>query len=392
MADPQPATRTSPTPIADLGEFGLIERIQAVLGEPKDDQVVRGIGDDAAVYRVGEERVHVVTTDALIDSVHFDRAFTPMEYLGFKSISVNASDVAAMNAQPRYATVALGLPSGVPAEAVEALYEGMRKACEAYRITLVGGDLMAAHRMTHRRNRYRRGGRGGRRLPQWRAGGRPALPQRRRRRSVCRAEGAPECAQRHGRNRATGLDARSSFPYAIGRQLAPVARLDAVRAWADRGVRPSALIDVSDGVASEVHHLCARKRPGCPGLRRCPTRRRRDPSDCRTLQRGPARLRPLPAARITNSSSPSSEADLDRLEPGTFADNRADDGLRARTSCSTTPDGADAIFSRQGRLPALRPLRPDACRTSESRFHVVERSSASWTAPRRSARVNGLAT
>ncbi|MGI9175870.1 MAG: thiamine-phosphate kinase [Rhodothermales bacterium] len=341
MAEPQHATQTSQTSIADLGEFGLIERIQSVLGEPKDDQVVRGIGDDAAVYRIGEERVHVVTTDALIDGVHFDRAFVPMEYLGFKSISVNTSDVAAMNAQPRYATVALGLPSGVPAEAVESLYEGMRKACEAYGITLVGGDLTAAHRMTlavtvigeadEADVVYRSGAQEGDLLClSGDVGG--AYAGLKVLLSVRNATGE-------------GLSL-AEFPYAIGRQLAPVARLDAVRVWADHGVRPTALIDVSDGVASEVHHLCAQSGlgaqiygealPTAEETRQIATRFGEDPL-----------MYALSGGEDYELLFTLAETDLDRLEPGTFA------VIGQMTAAGTdvllhTPEGETRPLSSEG--------------------------------------------
>src|SRR5690606_17912270 len=120
----------------EVGEFGLIDRMQAVLGAAGDADLLAGIADDAAVYRVGEGRVNVVTTDALVEGVHFDRLFMPMEYLGFKSVSVNVSDVAAMNARPRYATIALGLPNTVSVEMVEAFYRGVKRACAAYGLTV----------------------------------------------------------------------------------------------------------------------------------------------------------------------------------------------------------------------------------------------------------------
>ena len=110
------------TPINQLGEFGLIDRLRSVLGESSSDSVIQGIGDDAAVYRVGDGRVHVVTTDAMVEGVHFDRTFVPMRYLGWKAIATNVSDVVAMNAEPRYATVALALPNNVSVEQLEMLY------------------------------------------------------------------------------------------------------------------------------------------------------------------------------------------------------------------------------------------------------------------------------
>lgn len=249
------------TPINEVGEFALIDRMGAVLEATADEDVLIGIADDAAVYRIGEGRVHVITTDALIEGVHFDRLIMPMEHLGFKSISVNVSDVAAMNARPRYATIALGLPNTVSVEMVEAFYRGIRRACEAYGLTLVGGDTTAARAMTisvtvvgeaaEEAVVYRSGARPGDALcvtgdlGAAYAGLKVLLEQRKEMESAGESF-TPDLAP---------------YEYVIQRQLAPRARLDVVRDWAGRGVRPRALIDISDGLASEVHHLC--NRSGC---------------------------------------------------------------------------------------------------------------------------------
>lgn len=252
------------TPISDLGEFGLIDRMRAVLGAPDDDDVLLGIDDDAAVYRVGEGRVHVVTTDALIETVHFDRVFMPMEYLGFKALSVNVSDVLAMNALPRYATIALGVPDTISVEMVEALYRGFKHAAGAYRVTILGGDTTAARFLTlavtviGEANEdvvvYRSGARPGDvlcvtgDLGAAYAGLQVMLDQRR----ALEEEGA------------TYRPNLEPFQYVIQRQLAPLVRRTVIEDWAVRGVRPHALIDISDGIASEVHHLC--KQSGCGAL------------------------------------------------------------------------------------------------------------------------------
>ena len=257
------------TPISDLGEFGLIDRMEAVLGPPADDDLLTGLTDDAAVYRVAEGQVHVLTTDALIEAVHFDRTFMPMEYLGFKALSVNVSDVLAMNALPRYATVALGLPSNVSVEMVEALYRGFKNAAEAYQLTVVGGDTTAARLMTisvtvvgeaREADVVRRSGAepgdvlcvtGD--LGAAYAGLKVMLDQR------------EKLQQQEARGEDFTPDL-ASFQYVIQRQLAPLARFDAVRDWAARDVRPKALIDISDGLASEVHHLA--RQSGCGALLR----------------------------------------------------------------------------------------------------------------------------
>lgn len=249
------------TPISELGEFGLIERLQAVLAGAAPEGLVQGIGDDAAVYRVSDGRVHVVTTDALVEGVHFDRTFTPLRYLGWKAISVNVSDVAAMNALPRYATVALGLPNNVSVEGVETLYGGMREACVHYGLAVVGGDVTAAARLTlsvtvigeadEADVVYRRGAQPGDILCVTGDLGSAAAGLR-----VLLAGKQANEAGGNGETEAGAPPSLADFAYVVERQLFPQARLDRVRDWKAKGVHPHALIDVSDGLASEVHHLC----------------------------------------------------------------------------------------------------------------------------------------
>ncbi len=243
------------TPVSDVGEFGLIARMRAALGEEVPEDVHSGIEDDAAVYRAGEGHVHIVTTDALVEGVHFDRAFMPMGHLGFKALSVNVSDVAAMNARPRYATVALGLPQQVSVEQVEQLYGGMRRACERYDMAIIGGDTVSAPSLTLSVTVIGEAKEG---AVVYRKGARPGD-------ALCVTgdlggayAGLKILAEERRRLQEKGADFRpdlDAFQYVIQRQLAPRARVDAVQDWAARGVRPHALIDISDGLASEVHHL-----------------------------------------------------------------------------------------------------------------------------------------
>ncbi|PAP78525.1 thiamine-phosphate kinase [Rubrivirga marina] len=254
------------TPVSDVGEFGLIDKMKAALADAADARdLVAGIGDDAAVYRVGAagsdgpSRVHVITTDALVEGVHFDRTYVPLRALGWKAIAVNVSDVAAMNARPRFATVALGLPNNLSVEGAEALYTGMAQACERYGLAVVGGDVTASARLTlsvtvvgeaeERAVVYRRGAQPGDLL------------------CVTGDLGSAAAGLRvllAGKDRMTAGDGAADdppqpdltgFAYAVERQLMPQARLDRIEAWAEAGVRPSSLIDVSDGLASEAHHL-----------------------------------------------------------------------------------------------------------------------------------------
>lgn len=250
------------TPISQVGEFGLIDRLRDALGIQVPETLVEGIGDDAAVYRVGGGRVHVVTTDALVEGVHFDRVFVPLGHLGYKALAVNVSDVVAMNADPRYATVALGLPNNVSVEGAEALYEGIAQACRQYGVAVVGGDVTAAERLVlsvtvigeaaEDEVVFRRGAQPGDLLcvtgdlGSAFAGLKVLLAEK----EAFAAGGAqPDLAP---------------WAYVVERHMAPTARLDRLRAWREAGVRPRALIDISDGLASEVHHLC---RAGSVGAR-----------------------------------------------------------------------------------------------------------------------------
>jgi len=244
------------TAISEIGEFGLIAHMRDTLGEPEDDSVVSGVADDAAVYRTGDGQVHLLTTDMLIEGIHFDRAFMPLEHLGFKALSVNVSDIVAMNAAPRYATVSVGIPQNTSVEMVETIYEGLDQACGAYDVTIVGGDTVAAHGLTLSVSVvgaagesdviYREGAQVGDKvcvtgdIGASFAGLKVLLRNRER-------------LEEEGEDFDPKLD---SYSYAIRRHLAPPAQLKTIREWADAEARPHALIDISDGLASEVHHIC----------------------------------------------------------------------------------------------------------------------------------------
>ncbi len=244
------------TSIQDVGEFGLIDRMRAILGDSHDDRVVLGIGDDAAVIQGRDGLYDLVTTDALIEGVHFERSITPMRHLGFKAIAVNVSDIVAMNGRPRFAVVSVGIPHGVSVEMVESLYRGMRQACESYGLSIVGGDTTAARQMTisvavigeveEHRVAFRRGASPGDLLcvtgdiGSAYAGLKILIKER-------------ISLQDADTNFHPDLD---RFDYVVGRQLMPSARLDVIEKWQAAGFIPRALIDVSDGLASEVNHIC----------------------------------------------------------------------------------------------------------------------------------------
>jgi len=128
------------TEISQIGEFGLIGRLNEIVQPYRDSFIVKGIGDDAAVYVPAEGKVQVVTTDALIEGVHFDLTFVSMRNLGWKAMVVNLSDLAAMLATPRYALITVAIPRKISVEMMENLYIGIKSACNEFNFSLIGGD------------------------------------------------------------------------------------------------------------------------------------------------------------------------------------------------------------------------------------------------------------
>ena len=247
------------TELSSLGEFGLIERIasRVQLGQGSS---VKGIGDDAAV--IDPQGLHqVVTTDMLVEGVHFDLGYVPLRHLGYKAVVVNLSDVYAMNAQPRQVLVALALSNRFPLEAIDELYAGMLLACGHYGVDLVGGDTSASSKglvlsitaIGAARKEdivYRNGAQENDLLVVSGdlGGAYMGLQILEREKAVFNDTGAqPDLA---------GHD------YILERQLKPEARRDIISLLAQMGVKPTSMIDISDGLASETIHLCRRSHTG----------------------------------------------------------------------------------------------------------------------------------
>lgn len=242
------------TEIGSIGEFGLIDRLKEGLVK-RQPSTITGIGDDTAVIDVGD-RYMLMTTDMLVEGVHFDLSYTPLKHLGYKAVAVNVSDIAAMNGIPTQITVAIGLSNRFSVEAVEEIYEGIKVACEHYRVDLVGGDTTASHAglivsvtavgfVDKDKVVYRSGAKvndivcvtgdlGAAYM---------GLNILAREKEVWKTN--PEFQPQ--------LD---KYSYLVQRQLRPEARLDIVIELADLGVVPTSMMDVSDGLASELFHLC----------------------------------------------------------------------------------------------------------------------------------------
>ncbi len=242
------------TPIEQLGEFKLIARLMQSF--PKGDlRILMGVGDDAAVLETSGENVQVVTTDLLAEGVHFDRMFTPLRHLGYKAAILNFSDVYAMNALPEYITVSVAVSTHYSVEQLEEIYAGVRIACDEHEVNLIGGDtsgsraglflsITALGKATRNQVTYRSG----------------AAP-----RDIVCVSGDLGAAVAGlmilNREKQVYLESpdmqpdMAGFEYVLERQLRPRARRDVVMALADKGVVPTSMIDISDGLASELHHL-----------------------------------------------------------------------------------------------------------------------------------------
>ncbi len=241
------------TEISDLGEFGLIDRIKnsTSLLQPSS---LKGIGDDAAVIDAGED-VMLLSTDMLIEGIHFDLSYMPLAHLGYKSVAVNVSDIAAMNGKPEQILIGIAISNRFSVEAVDELYKGIRSACANYKVDLVGGDTTASPSgliisvsvlgRTKKGNEVYRSGAQDKDIicvTGDLGGAYIGLQILEREKAVYLAN--PEMQPE--------LD---SHEYAVGRQLKPEARMDIIYELADLNIKPTSMIDVSDGLASELFHI-----------------------------------------------------------------------------------------------------------------------------------------
>ncbi len=249
------------TEVAQLGEFGLIERLTKDI-ELKNNSTKKGVGDDAAVLEFDKKQV-LVTSDMLVEGVHFDLTYVPLKHLGYKSAIVNFSDIYAMNGTPRQITVSIAISKRFTVEHLEQLYSGIKLACQIYGVDLVGGDTTTS-----------------------RAGLTISI--------TCIGEAEPEevvyrsgavntdliCVsgdlgaaymglqllEREKLASAGQTDFEPQFQgkeYLVERQLKPEARKDIISILKNAGIKPTSMIDVSDGLSSEIMHICKQSKVGC---------------------------------------------------------------------------------------------------------------------------------
>lgn len=249
------------TEISELGEFGLIHRLTDGL-KSVNASTVTGVGDDAAVLDFGDKEV-LVTTDLLLEGVHFDLTYVPLKHLGYKSAVVNFSDIYAMNGTPRQITVSLGVSKRFAVEHLEQLYDGIRLACEIYGVDLVGGDTSAS----------RQGlvisvtciGDAPKGKVVRRSGAKPT--------DIICVSGDLGAAymglQLLEREKVASAGDKDFVPdfagkeYLVERQLKPEARKDIIAELDKAGIVPTSMMDVSDGLSSELLHICKMSDVGC---------------------------------------------------------------------------------------------------------------------------------
>ncbi len=249
------------TELTELGEFGLIDRLAAGI-KLKNASSVKGIGDDAAVIDNGDVYT-LVSTDLLVEGVHFDLTYTPLKHLGYKSATVNFSDICAMNGIPQQLTVGIAVSNRFSLEAIEEIYSGLRMACDKYNVDLVGGDTTSSssglflcltvigtvpksdvvYRSTANENDLIcvSGDLGS-------AYAGLLLLEREKAVYVANPDMQPDLG---------------GYDYILERQLKPEPRTDIVSLFKEHKLLPTSMIDVSDGLASDILHICTTSEKGC---------------------------------------------------------------------------------------------------------------------------------
>lgn len=250
------------TEISTLGEFGLIDRLTKDFPLKNKESKV-GVGDDAAILNFGEKDV-LVTTDLLLEGIHFNLRYVPLKHLGYKAAVVNFSDVYAMNGVPKQITVSLGVSSRFTVEHIDQIYDGIRLACEIYGVDLVGGDTSASVTglvisvtcigVVDKDKAVRRNGAHENDI-------------------ICvsgdlgAAYMGLQLLEREDRLMAEKNDGiQPDFAgkeYILERQLKPEARKDIIEALGSHGIMPTSMMDVSDGLSSELLHICKESDKGC---------------------------------------------------------------------------------------------------------------------------------
>lgn len=249
------------TSISELGEFGLIDFLTKDI-KIHNSSTLKGVGDDAAVIAYEANKKTLISTDMLLEGIHFDLVYCPLKHLGYKAAVVNFSDIYAMNGQPKQLLVSVGISSRFCVEDVKELYAGIRLACDTYGVDLAGGDTSSS--LTGLTLGLTAVGEGEEGKLCYRSGAKP-------KELICvtgnlgAAYLGLQLLEREKRVFAGNDQVQpqlEGYNYTIGRQLKPEARKDTIALLNEHGIVPSSMIDISDGLSSEVLHLCKQSKVG----------------------------------------------------------------------------------------------------------------------------------
>jgi len=249
------------TDISTLGEFGLIKHLTKNI-KLKHKSTLMGVGDDAAVLDYQNKKT-IVTTDLLVEGIHFDLTYTPLKHLGYKAVVVNVSDVYAMNATPKQITISLAISQRFSVEALEEFYEGVYMACEEYGVDLIGGDTTSS--LTGLCISATAIGEAEENEITYRSGAKEND-------LICvsgnlgAAYTGLQLLEREKRVYANNPNMQpdlSGHDYILERQLKPEARKDIFERLKKAGIQPSSMMDISDGLSSELMHICEQSKVGC---------------------------------------------------------------------------------------------------------------------------------
>ena len=261
------------TQISALGEFGLIKRLTQDI-ELKNPETKKGVGDDCAVLEYNGEKEVLVTTDLLMEGVHFDLTYMPMKHLGYKSAIVNFSDVYAMGGTPKQITVSLALGKRFSVEDMDDFYVGLRLACDEYGVDIVGGDTTSS--MTGLAISITCIGECPKGKAIYRNGAKETdlicvsgdlgaaymgLQLLEREKDVYYGQVADAKAQ--GKEAGDFQPDFAGKEYLLERQMKPAARRDIIQALREAGIQPTSMMDISDGLSSELMHICSQSNVGC---------------------------------------------------------------------------------------------------------------------------------
>ena len=252
---------TKRTEISSLGEFGFVERLTKDI-TTTNKETVKGIGDDAAILQFSDDEEVLITTDLFMEGVHFDLTYFPLKHLGYKAVVANISDIYAMNGTPKQITVSLGISRKFCIEDIEELYSGIRLACEQYGVDIVGGDTTSS--LT------------GLAISITATGTAPKGTAVRRNTAketdlICvtgnlgAAYMGLQLLERE-KIATAGQDMQPDFAgkeYILERQLKPEARKEVIEKLRSENIKPTAMMDISDGLASELMHICRQSGVGC---------------------------------------------------------------------------------------------------------------------------------